>query len=91
MQPEYNAIGVMLGDESHRIRVTSNSRYTPKKKKSDQPQITELLHASKTAVFFVDDNQIVRPGEIGLSDYIQASRRFPAPVDPSPEYICRPY
>jgi DUF2075 family protein len=71
MGAEYNAIDVMLCDESHRIRVTSNSRFTPKKEKSNQPQITELLHASKTAIFFVDDKQIVRPGEIGSSKYIR--------------------
>jgi uncharacterized protein len=41
-------------------------------KKSKLPQIQELLKASRTAVFFIDDNQIVRPGEIGSTEYIKA-------------------
>ena len=69
MDAEHDSIDVMLCDESHRITVTSNSRFTPREKKSNQPQIDELLYASKTAVFFVDDKQIVRPGEIGSSEY----------------------
>jgi DUF2075 family protein len=36
------------------------------------PQIGELINASKTVVFFIDDDQVVRPGEIGSSDYIHA-------------------
>ena len=73
MEAEYNAIDVMVCDESHRIRAVSTaSRFLPKrKKKSVVPQVVELLNASKTAVFFVDDKQIVRPGEIGSSDYIR--------------------
>jgi hypothetical protein len=31
-----------------------------------------LLKASKTSVFFIDDNQVVRPGEIGSTAYIRA-------------------
>jgi uncharacterized protein len=72
MQADFNTIDVMLCDEAHRIRITSNARFTPKKTKSDLPQISELLHAAKTAVFFVDDNQIVRPGEIGSAEYIKS-------------------
>jgi hypothetical protein len=68
---EVNAIDVMIADEAHRIRQTSNSRFTPKTRQSKVPQIQELLKASKTAVFFIDDNQIVRPGEIGSSEYIR--------------------
>ena len=63
-------IDVLIADESHRIRTTSNNRFTPKVKKSNKAQIEELLSCSKVAVFFIDDNQIVRPGEIGSSKYI---------------------
>jgi DUF2075 family protein len=68
----YNDIDVMVCDEAHRIRETSNSRFTPRARRSKGPQIGELINASKTVVFFIDDDQVVRPGEIGSSDYIHA-------------------
>ncbi|MDO8886182.1 DNA/RNA helicase domain-containing protein [Candidatus Oleimmundimicrobium sp.] len=68
---EQNILDVLIADEAHRIRKTSNNRFTPKTKRSDLPQIEELLHASKVAVFFIDDNQVVRPNEIGSVQYIK--------------------
>jgi DUF2075 family protein len=68
----YNDIDVMVCDEAHRIRETSNSRFTPRARRSKGPQIGELINASKTVVFFIDDDQVVRPGEIGSSDYIHS-------------------
>lgn len=69
---EYNDIDVMVCDEAHRIRETSNNRYTPRARRSKGAQIDELLTASKTSVFFIDNDQGVRPDEIGSSDYIRA-------------------
>jgi DUF2075 family protein len=71
MGADVNVIDVMIADEAHRIRETSNNRFTPKLKQSKLPQIQELLKASRTSAFFIDDNQIVRPGEIGSTDYIK--------------------
>jgi len=71
MGADVNVIDVMIADEAHRIRETSNNRFTPKTKQSKLPQIQELLKASRTSVFFIDDNQIVRPGEIGSAHYIR--------------------
>jgi len=71
MGADVNVIDVMIADEAHRIRETSNNRFTPKVKQSKLPQIQELLKASRTSVFFIDDNQIVRPGEIGSTEYIK--------------------
>src|SRR5258708_27743592 len=71
MGADVNVIDVMIADEAHRIRETSNNRFTPKAKQSKLPQIQELLKASRTSVFFIDDNQVVRPGEIGSTDYIK--------------------
>jgi DUF2075 family protein len=68
---DYSAIDVLVCDEAHRIRVTSNSRFTPKAKRRDLPQIQELLNAGKTTVFLLDDDQVVRPGEIGSVAYIR--------------------
>lgn len=68
---EYNEIDVLICDESHRIRETSSSRFTKKEHRSTAPQVRELLEASKVAVFFIDDRQIVRPNEIGSTEYIR--------------------
>jgi hypothetical protein len=66
-----NSVDVLICDEAHRIRTTSNNRYTPKARQSKCAQIQELLNPSRTSVFFIDDWQIVRPGEIGSSAYIK--------------------
>jgi uncharacterized protein len=68
---EKNAVDVLICDEAHRIRTTSNDYYTPKAKRSDLAQIEEILNAAKVSVFFIDDHQGVRPKEIGSSDYIR--------------------
>jgi hypothetical protein len=75
MGADVNVIDVMIADEAHRIRETSNNRYTPKVKQSKLSQIQELLKASRTSVFFIDDNQIVRPGEIGSTHYIETEAK----------------
>jgi uncharacterized protein len=69
---DYNVVDVMVCDEAHRIRETSNNRFTPAARRSKGPQIGELINASKTAVFFIDDDQVVRPGEMGSTDYIRS-------------------
>jgi len=70
-QAEFNEVDVLLCDESHRIRETSNSRFTRANKRSARLQIDELLSAGKVLVFFVDDRQVVRPGEIGSAAIIK--------------------
>ncbi|MFH1459444.1 MAG: DNA/RNA helicase domain-containing protein [Candidatus Omnitrophota bacterium] len=70
-QAEENAIDILIADEAHRIRETSNSRFTPRSSRSKKTQIEELLKASKVSVFFIDDDQVVRPNEIGSVDYIK--------------------
>ena len=70
-QADKNVIDVMIADEAHRIRKTSNNRFTRKEKRSNLPQIEELLQASKVAVFFIDDDQVVRPDEIGSVEHIK--------------------
>jgi hypothetical protein len=70
-QAQFNEIDVLICDESHRIRETSNSRYLKKELRSTKAQIREMLDASKVTVFFIDDRQIVRPNEIGSTRHIQ--------------------
>lgn len=61
------AIDVLICDEAHRIRKTSNHRYTPAHARSERLQVEELIRAAKVSVFFIDDLQAVRPDEIGSS------------------------
>jgi DUF2075 family protein len=68
---ELDTVDVLICDEAHRIRETSYSRFSPKGRRTAKPQIAELLDAAKVAVFFVDDRQVVRPGEIGSVEYIR--------------------
>ena len=65
-----NDVDVLICDEAHRIRETSNNRFTQKSKRSKDSQIEELIHAAKVTVFLIDDKQVVRPNEIGSADYI---------------------
>jgi DUF2075 family protein len=65
-----DSIEVLMCDEAHRIRQTSNNRFTAAAAKSTRPQVEELLQAARTSVFFIDDQQVVRPGETGSTHYI---------------------
>lgn len=69
-QSKENAIDVLICDEAHRIRKTSNSMYTKKEFRSDTPQIEELMRVAKVLIFFIDDYQVVRPEEIGSTQLI---------------------
>ena len=68
---ERDSIDVLVCDESHRIWKSSNGRFTKKDERSDLALIEEILRASKVAVFFIDDKQVVRPKEIGSVAYIK--------------------
>lgn len=68
---KFNEVDVLICDEAHRIRETSNSRFTRKELRSNKPQIREILDAAKVAVFFIDDRQVVRPNEIGSTEHIR--------------------
>lgn len=72
-----DSIEVLVCDEAHRVRKTSNSRYTRREDRSNLPQIDELIRIAKLSIFFIDENQIVRPDEIGSVALIkQAAERF---------------
>jgi DUF2075 family protein len=77
MTAEPNSIEVLICDEAHRLRRNSNNRYTRHENRSEIPQIDELLRIAKLNIFFIDENQIVRPDEIGSIALIkEAARRF---------------
>ena len=67
----FNEVDVLICDESHRIRETSNSRFMAKDRRSSKAQVREILDAAKVAIFFIDDRQIVRPNEIGSTRHIR--------------------
>lgn len=70
---EENSIDVLVADEAHRIRESSNSRFTRRGDRSNLPQIDELLKIAKLSIFFIDENQIVRPNEIGSVELIKTA------------------
>lgn len=77
MTAEKNQFEVLIADEAHRIRESSNNRYTKAADRSDRPQIDELIDVARVPVFLLDEHQVVRPGEIGtvadIEDVAQGS------------------
>jgi len=68
---EPDGLEVLVLDEAHRVRATSDNRFTKKIERSERPQVDELIAAARTTVFFIDDMQVVRPGEVGSSALIR--------------------
>ncbi|MEV5483629.1 MULTISPECIES: DUF2075 domain-containing protein [Streptomyces] len=74
-------LDVLICDEAHRIRDRSTSRFWKPEQQGTQPQVDELLDASRLTVFFLDEGQSVRPNEVGTVDLIKdAARRHSAQV-----------
>lgn len=65
-----DGVDVLICDEAHRIRESSNHRFTRSEHRSSMAQIEELMRAARVCVFFLDDFQVVRAGEIGSSTLI---------------------
>lgn len=63
---ESRELDVLICDEAHRIRETSVNRYTRRViRERAGRQIDELIDVAWVPVFLLDENQIVRPGEMG--------------------------
>lgn len=69
------SLDVLSLDEAPRIRDTSANRFTPAANRSGRLQVDELLAAAKTTVFFIDDMEVVRPGEVGSTELIRSAAR----------------
>ena len=66
-----DVVDALILDEAHRLRPFSHNRFTGASRRSGTSQIRELINAARVSVFFIDDLQIVRPGEVGSSDLIR--------------------
>jgi len=76
MDAERNGLDVLIADEAHRIRENSVDRYTPAALRTDpRRQVDELIDAARVPVFLLDQNQVVRPGEMGTIDDIEKHAR----------------
>ena len=61
----------LIVDEAHRIRSVSTNRFTRAAHRTGKPQIVELVESAKVSVFFIDDLQLVRPGEEGSAQLVR--------------------
>ncbi|GMA21531.1 hypothetical protein GCM10025862_42190 [Arsenicicoccus piscis] len=57
------------------LRETSANRFTRKEKRTGRPQIDELLSTARVPVFLLDQDQVVRPGELGTVADIEVAAR----------------
>ncbi|MGW5881486.1 DNA/RNA helicase domain-containing protein [Streptomyces koyangensis] len=73
MEAEPNDLDVLVCDEAHRLRRTSANRYTRAALRTGRPQVAELMDAARVPVFLLDQHQVVRPGEMGTVEQIQAA------------------
>ena len=71
MKARPNDIEVLICDEAHRIRETSVTRFTKAELRTGRPQIDELISAARVPVFFLDEHQVVKPGEVGNAEAIK--------------------
>jgi len=63
-------VDVLLIDEAHRIRKSSNYMADSKDSQTYLSQVLSLLYCSKVCVFFIDDRQGVNKEEIGSSSVL---------------------
>ncbi|GAB2909875.1 DNA/RNA helicase domain-containing protein [Nonomuraea fastidiosa] len=71
-QAQPDGLDVLICDEAHRLRETSQYRFTPAHLRSDRRQVDELIDAARVPVFLLDEHQVVRPGEMGTVTAIRA-------------------
>lgn len=72
-----NEIDVLICDEAHRIREDSADWGVPCQFKSRLPQVDDLIKPAKLVIFFIDENQVVRPNEIGnIALILNSAKKF---------------
>jgi uncharacterized protein len=75
MDADRNGLDVLIADEAHRLRETSANRWTKAEHRTGKRQIDELIDAARVPVFLLDQNQVVRPGEMGTVEDIEKHAR----------------
>lgn len=67
--PKNRGLDLLIIDEAHRIREYSeyshSNTYTKYKQEGKEKQIEELINSARIVVFFLDENQNIRPDEVG--------------------------
>lgn len=66
-----DTIDCLIVDEAHRLREKAPAGGFFSRVYSGKPQVQEIIDACHVAVFFIDDEQQVKPDEIGTSKYIK--------------------
>ncbi|MEU7833678.1 DUF2075 domain-containing protein [Nonomuraea sp. NPDC049129] len=68
-------IDVLICDEAHRLRATSDRRRNSydgdHNQQQGRPQVQELIEAAAVPVFLLDEHQLVRRGEVGSVQLIR--------------------
>ncbi len=67
----FNQFDAVIVDEAHRVRSVSSTRFTASRYRTGKPQIDEIVEAAKVSIFFIDDLQVVRPGEVGSAQLVR--------------------
>jgi uncharacterized protein len=75
MDADRNGLDVLIADEAHRLRETSANRWTKSDLRTGKRQVDELIDAARVPVFLLDQNQVVRPGEMGTIEDIEKHAR----------------
>src|SRR3954469_2507031 len=75
MDADKNGFDVLVADEAHRLRETSANRWTKAEHRTGKAQVDELIDAARVPVFLLDQNQVVRPGELGTVEDIEKAAR----------------
>ncbi|MGR7026361.1 DUF2075 domain-containing protein [Geodermatophilus sp. URMC 62] len=92
MDADKNGFDVLIADEAHRLRETSANRWTKAEHRTGKAQVDELIDAARVPVFLLDQNQVVRPGELGTVEDIEKAARERGlevhHVDLSAQYRC---
>ncbi|MEU3622557.1 hypothetical protein BS329_03610 [Amycolatopsis coloradensis] len=70
---EPDSLDLLVCDDAHQLRTTSNTRYTPASRRSDRTQAAQLLEAARVVVFLLDEDQAIRPGQLGTRDYLASA------------------
>ncbi|RAJ67138.1 hypothetical protein K378_02504 [Streptomyces sp. Amel2xB2] len=70
---ERNGLNVLICDEAHRIRYKSKKGGESTTYRGGRRQVEELIDAARVPVFLLDEHQVVRPGEMGSVETIDAA------------------